>query len=98
MHAWLLVRHNLKPCSQSSAADRAISSRLPCSQYHTLLLTHTTYTLRLTIKEIQNGHSMEPGPEATLTNPWVLVGLCPFTPHNTHYYLQYYYYYHTHYI
>ena len=40
------VRHNLKPCSQSSAADRAISSRLPLSQYHTThYITHTTYTL-----------------------------------------------------
>ena len=34
------VSHNLKPCSQSSAADRAISSRLPLSQYHTLHHTH----------------------------------------------------------
>ena len=39
------VRHNLKPCSQSSAADRVISSRLPLFQYHTLHHTHTTYTL-----------------------------------------------------
>ena len=40
---------------------------------------------------------MEPCPEPTLTNPWVLVGLCPFTPHKIHYFHPYhithYYYY-----
>ena len=38
------VRHNLKPCSKGSAADKAISSRLPLSQYHTLHHTHHLHT------------------------------------------------------
>ena len=40
---------------------------------------------------------MEPCPEPTLTNPWVLVGLCPFTPHKIHYFHPYHYYHITHY-
>ena len=36
-------------------------------------------------------------PEPTLINPWVLVGLCPFTPHKIHYFHPYHYYHITHY-
>ena len=36
-------------------------------------------------------------PEPTLTNPWVLVGLCPFTPHKIHHFHPYHYYHITHY-